>query len=36
MINPYEKENTAKNIKKIIKKFDLSNILKKEFYDMEK
>ena len=34
--NPYEKEDTAKNIKKIIKEFDLRNILKKEFYDMEK
>lgn len=36
MTNPYEKENTAKNIKEIIKHFDLINILKKEFYDMEK
>ena len=36
MTNPYEKEKTAKNIKEIIKHFDLINILKKEFYDMEK
>jgi GDP/UDP-N,N'-diacetylbacillosamine 2-epimerase (hydrolysing) len=36
MTNPYEKGDTAKSIKKIIKKFDLRNILKKEFYDMEK
>lgn len=34
MTNPYEKEDTAKNIKKTIKKFDLSNILKKEFYNI--
>lgn len=32
--NPYEKENTAKDIKEIIKHFDLRNILKKEFYDI--
>lgn len=36
MTNPYERENTVKNIKAIIKHFDLINILKKEFYDMEK
>jgi UDP-N-acetylglucosamine 2-epimerase len=34
MTNPYERENTATNIKKIIKNFDLRNILKKEFYDI--
>jgi len=33
--NPYERENPARNIKKIIKTFDLGNILKKEFYDIE-
>ena len=36
MTNPYEKENSARNIKEIIRDFDLRNILKKEFYDMEK
>jgi len=35
IINPYEKEGTAKNIKKIIKKFDLRDILKKEFYNIK-
>jgi GDP/UDP-N,N'-diacetylbacillosamine 2-epimerase (hydrolysing) len=34
MTNPYEKEDTAKNIKKTTKKVDLSSILKKEFYDI--
>ena len=34
MTNPYGKENTARNIKEIIKYFDLTNILKKEFYDI--
>ena len=34
MTNPYGKENTAKNIKEIIKHFNLTNILKKEFYDI--
>jgi GDP/UDP-N,N'-diacetylbacillosamine 2-epimerase (hydrolysing) len=34
MTNPYERENTARNIKKIIKHFDLKNILKKEFFDI--
>lgn len=34
MTNPYERENTARNIKKILKKFDIRNILKKEFYDI--
>ncbi len=34
MINPYEKDNTAQNIKKTIKEFDLRNILKKDFYDI--
>jgi GDP/UDP-N,N'-diacetylbacillosamine 2-epimerase (hydrolysing) len=32
--NPYEKEDTAKNIKGILKQFDAKNILKKEFYDI--
>ena len=36
MTNPYEKDNTAKNIKTIIKTFDLKNILKKGFYDTKK
>ncbi len=35
MTNPYGKENTARNIKEIIKYFDLTNILKKEFYDIK-
>lgn len=34
MINPYEKENTSKNIKDIIKNFDPKNKLKKVFYDI--
>jgi len=34
MTNPYGKENTARNIKEIIKYFDLTNILKKEFCDI--
>lgn len=34
--NLYEKENTAENIKEIIKSFDLRNVLKKEFYDIGK
>jgi GDP/UDP-N,N'-diacetylbacillosamine 2-epimerase (hydrolysing) len=34
MVNPYEKGNTARNIKEIIKNFDLDAILKKEFYDI--
>jgi len=34
MINPYEKDNTAKNIMKVIKDINLSNILKKEFHDI--
>lgn len=33
-INPYEKEGTMENIKKIIKSYDLINILKKEFYNV--
>ena len=34
--NPYEKEGDAsKKIKEVIKKSDLSGILKKEFYDLE-
>ena len=32
--NPYEKKNTAKNIKNIIKKSELGNIVRKEFYDI--
>lgn len=31
-MNPYEKQNTMEAIKKIIKSYDLDNILKKEFY----
>ena len=34
-INPYEKKNTAKTIKNIIKKVKLDNILKKNFYDID-
>lgn len=33
-INPYEKEGTMENVKKIIKSYDLTNILKKEFYNV--
>ncbi len=33
-INPYEQENTAANIYHVIKGFNLSNILKKEFYSL--
>lgn len=33
-INPYEKEGTMETIKKIIKTYDLTNILKKEFYNV--
>jgi len=36
MTNPYGKENTARNIKEIIKYFNLTNIIKKEFYDISK
>jgi GDP/UDP-N,N'-diacetylbacillosamine 2-epimerase (hydrolysing) len=32
--NPYEKKNTSKSIKNILKFFDLNGILKKEFYDL--
>lgn len=32
--NPYEKNNTSDNIIKILKNFDLSNIIKKEFYTL--
>lgn len=32
--NPYEKENTAKNIKEVIRNFDLESILKKRFHDI--
>jgi len=31
--NPYELDGTARNITKIIKEYDLSHILKKEFFD---
>lgn len=34
MRNPYEKDNTAENIKEVIKKFDLRDILKKEFFNV--
>lgn len=33
-INPYAGTDTAKNITKIIKEFDLTDIVKKEFYDL--
>lgn len=32
--NPYEKENTAKQILEIIKNFELNGIIMKEFYDI--
>ena len=32
---PYEKHGTAKKIKEILKETDLSNILKKQFYDIK-
>ena len=35
METPYEKHGTAKKIKEILKETDLSNILKKQFYDFE-
>jgi len=34
MMNPYEKENTAGNIKNIIMKSELDSILKKTFFDI--
>ena len=34
MKNLYERENTARNIREIIRYFDLMNVLKKEFYDI--
>lgn len=34
MISPYEKEDTANNIKNILKIWDMDNIIKKEFYDL--
>ena len=34
MISPYEKKNTALNIKELIKKADLKNLLKKKFWDI--
>lgn len=33
-INIYEKDNTCENIIRILKEYDLKNILKKEFYDL--
>lgn len=33
-VNPYEKNNTAENILKVLKCFPLKNILFKEFYDL--
>ena len=33
-INPYEKENTLENLLKILKNYDLNNIIKKNFYDL--
>ena len=35
METPYEKHGTAKKIKEILKETDLSNILKKQFYDIK-
>ena len=35
IINPYEKEDTARIIKEVIREKDLSGILKKEFYDIK-
>ena len=32
--NPYEKDNTSRNIKEIIRKIDLSSILSKKFHDI--
>jgi len=32
--SPYEKDDPAGNIKEVIKKFDLTGILKKEFHDL--
>ena len=33
-INPYEKEDTLENLLKILKNYDLNNIIKKNFYDL--
>ena len=33
-VNPYDKENTAENILKVLKNYPLKNILFKEFYDL--
>ena len=33
--NPYFKENSVFNVKNILKNYDLSNIIKKSFYDMK-
>ena len=35
MVHPYEKENTAESIMDIIRKSDLSKIIKKEFVDLQ-
>ena len=35
MVHPYEKENTAESIMDIIRKSDLSKIIKKEFFDLQ-
>ena len=35
VINPYGDGNAAKRIKDILKKFDIGNILKKKFHDLE-
>ena len=35
VVNPYEKADTMEQIKNIIKTYDLSNILKKEFYNID-
>lgn len=32
--NPYEKENSAVQMKEVVKRFDLKGIIKKEFYDL--
>ncbi len=34
-INPYEKEDTLENLLKILKNYDLNNIIKKNFYDLK-
>lgn len=32
--NPYEKENSAVQVKEVVKRFELKGIIKKEFYDL--